>query len=249
MENCKLCGFEKKLIKAHIIPEFMYKDLYNEDHKFYEFSVQDILEGKKLKPFVQIGEFDKNILCSECDNEILGSLEKYAQKVLFGKNLAPKDTPDCQNYDLEGYEFSECKNVDYKSFKLFLLSILWRSHITKREKFVLVDLGPHADRIKEMIWNNDAGEELEYPIITTTFIRADYHYKDLILEPRRMRTKQGINSYIFSIGSFQFHFYVNSNSHRLPEFVNEMTLKKNNTMRTIHLKDGMEIALIKKLVE
>ncbi len=249
MKNCKLCGLEKELIKAHIIPEFMYQNLYNEDHRFYEFSVQDILDGKKLKPFVQIGEFDKNILCSVCDNERLGSLEKYAQKVLFGKNLNPNEAPDCQNYELEGFEFSECKNVDYKKFKLFLLSILWRSHITVREKFDSVDLGPHADKIKEMIWNNNAGEELEYPITTTSFIRADYHYKDLILEPRRMRSKEGINSYIFSIGSFQFHFYVNSTNHRLPEFVYEMTLKKDNTMRIIHLKNAMETALIKKLVE
>ncbi|WP_147418483.1 hypothetical protein [Tenacibaculum lutimaris] len=202
-----------------------------------------------MKPFVQIGEFDKNILCKECDNERLGSLEKYGQKVLFGKNLKPEETPDCQNYELEGYEFSECSNVDYKKIKLFLLSILWRSHITDRPKFNSVNLGPHTDRIKEMLWNNEPGEELEYPITTTSFIRADYHYKDLILEPRRMRTKSGINSYIFSIGSFQFHFYVNSRDHKLPDFVNEMTLKKNNSMRTVHLKNGMEKALIKRLVE
>ena len=227
----------------------MYQDLYNEDHRFYEFSVQDIMDGRKLKPFVQIGEFDKNILCVECDNEKLGSLEKYAQKVLFGKNLKPEEIPDCQNYELESYEFSECRNVDYHKFKLFLLSILWRSHITDRPKFNSVNLGPHANRIKEMLWNNEPREELEYPITTTSFIRADYHYKDLILEPRRMRTKSGINSYIFSIGSFQFHFFVNSTDHKLPGFVNEMTLKKDNSMRTVHLKNGMEKALIKKLAK
>lgn len=115
--------------------------------------------------------------------------------------------------------------------------------------FSSVNLGPHADRIKTMLWQNDPGEELEYPITITSFIRADYHYRDLILEPRKMRSKDGINSYIFSIGSFQFHFYVNSVSHKLPDFVNEMTLKTDNSMRTIHLKDGMEKALIKKLVE
>jgi hypothetical protein len=249
MKKCKLCDLEKKLIKAHIIPEFMYQDLYNDDHRFYEFSVQDILDGKKLKPFIQIGEFDKNILCAECDNERLGSLEKYAQKVLFGSNLEPNETPICQNYDVEGYEFSECENVDYKKFKLFLLSILWRSHITDRPKFDSIDLGPHADKIKKMIWTNDAGDELDYPITTTSFIRAEYHYKDLILEPRQMKSKDGIKSYIFAIGSFQFHFYVNSSNHKLPEFVQEFTLKKDNTMKTVHLKNGMENLLIKKLSE
>jgi hypothetical protein len=248
-KTCKLCGLEKNLIKAHILPEFMYQDLYNEDHRFYEFSIQDIMDGKKLKPFIQIGEFDKNILCAECDNEIFGSLEKYAQKILFGTDLEPNETPDCQNYELEGYEFTECKNIDYNKFKLFLLSILWRSHITNRTKFDSVNLGPHADKIKNMLWNNDAGNELDYPIMTTSFIRANYHYKDLILEPRRMRNKDGINSYIFVIGSFQFHFYVNSANHKLPEFVQVFTLKNDNSMKTIHLKDGMENVLIKKLSE
>ena len=227
----------------------MYQDLYNEDHRFYEFSVQDIMDGKELKPFVQIGEFDKDILCAKCDNERLGSLEKYAQKALFGQNLEPSETPDCQNYELGNYEFSECKNIDYNKFKLFLLSILWRSHISDRPKFSSVDLGPHADKIRDMIWNEDAGSELDYPIITTSFIRANYHYKDLILEPRKMKTKGGFNSYVFAISSFQFHFYVNSSEHKLPEFVKEFTLKDDNSMKTIHLKDGMEDILIRKLAE
>lgn len=249
MDNCRLCGLEKKLIKAHIIPEFMYEDLYNEDHRFYEFSKEDILNGKTLKPFIQIGEFDKNILCAKCDNERLGSLEKYAQKVLFGQNLNAEEKPDCTNYKVDSYEFSECKNVDYSKIKLFLLSILWRSHLTQRPKFGSVDLGPHGDKVKEMIWNSNPGEELDYPITITSFVRADYHYKDLILEPRKMKTKSGFTSYIFSIGSFQFNFFVNSPDHKLPEFVNEFTLKKNNVMRTIHLKDGLETELIKKLTE
>ena len=227
----------------------MYQDLYNDEHRFYEFSIQDIMDGKKLKPFVQIGEFDKNILCEKCDNERFGSLEKYAQKLLFGSNLEPEETPDCQNYKVEGYEFSECKNVDYNKFKLFLLSILWRSHITNRPKFGSVNLGPHADIIKDMLWNNDAGREMKYPIMTTSFVRANYHYKDLILEPRRMKTKNGINSYVFAIGSFQFHFFVNSSDHKLPEFVQEFTLKNDNSMKTIHLKNGMENALIRKLAK
>ena len=249
MKKCQLCGQEKKLIKSHIIPEFMYKELYNKEHRFYEFTKKDILEGKELKPFVQIGVFDKNILCSECDNERLGSLEKYGQKVLFGKNLDETETPKCDNYTTGDYEFSECKNVDYRKMKLFLLSILWRSSITNRPTFDSVNLGPHSDIIKSMILNSNPGVENEYPIIVTSFVRADYHYKDLILTPRRIKLKGGFNTYIFSIGSFQFHFFVNSPRHKLPEFVLELTLKENNSMKIIHLKDGMEKMLIKKLSE
>lgn len=245
---CQLCRLDKPLIKAHIIPEFMYSDLYNEQHRFYEFSIDEIREGKTLKPFIQIGEFDKGILCAECDNERLGSLDKYAQKLLFGQNLTAAETPNCTNYELDGYEFSECTNIDNTSIKLFLLSILWRSHLTNRPKFSSVDLGPHADKIRDMIWNSNAGNYLDYPITITSFVRADYHYKDLILEPRKMKSKTGLNSYIFSIGSFQFMFYINAVGHKLPEFIIELALKENN-MKTVHLKDGLETTLIKKLLE
>lgn len=245
---CQLCGLEKPLIKAHIIPEFMYADLYNDQHRFYKFSIDEIRDGKNLKPFVQIGEFDKNILCAECDNERLGSLEKYAQKLLFGQNLNADETPNCTNYDLDGYEFTECTNIDYKKFKLFLLSILWRAHITNRLKFSSINLGPHSDKIKNMIWDSNPGDYSDYPITITSFVRADYDYKDLILEPRRIKSKSGLNSYIFSIGSFQFMFYVNSSDHKLPEFINHFALKEDN-FKTVHLKEGMEKVLIKKLTK
>lgn len=245
---CKLCRLEKPLIKAHIIPEFMYADLYNEQHRFFEFSIEEIRNGKTLKPFIQIGEFDKEILCAECDNERLGSLEKYAQKLLFGKNLLPEETPNCKNYEVGGYELSECTNIDYTKTKLFLLSILWRSHLTKRPKFSSIDLGPHADKIRDMIWNSNPGSFLDYPITITSFLRADYHYKDLILMPRRMKSKNGINSYIFSIGSFQFIFYINSSQHKMPEFIEELALKE-DSLKTVHLKAGMEKEFIKKFVE
>lgn len=247
--KCNFCTQEKELIKSHIIPEFMYQDLYNNEHRFYKTSAQDIKDGKELKPLEQIGEFDKNLLCAECDNERIGCLEKYGQKVLLRKDLMKEEDPICENYEIDSYEFSECENVNYNKFKLFLLSILWRSHLTERPSFSSVNLGPHADKIKNMLWNNDAGEELVYPITITSFIRAEYHFNDLILEPRLLKSSCGVRFYVFSIGSFQFYFFVNSINHKLPDFVGEFTLKKNNTIRIIHLKNGKEKELIKSLVQ
>ena len=249
MATCKLCGLEKKLIKAHIIPEFMYKPLYNENHKFYELTKEDNLKGEKVIPYKQIGEFDKDILCEKCDNELLGSLEKYAQKVFFRKDLSKSEMPDCKNYKIKDYEFSECSNVSYKKMKLFLLSILWRSHITNRPFFNSVSLGPHADKIKDIILKCDPKKELNYPIIITSFVRADYHYNDLILKPRKAIGKDGLSFYIFSIGSFQFYFFVNSLYDKIPDDIKCLTLKENDTMKIIHFKNGQEKTLINKFIE
>ena len=82
MGECKLCGNEKKLCKqSHIIPNFMYKDLFDEKNRMYTFSGK---RGVNRKTKVQqTGEFDKNILCKDCDNNKIGELERYASLILY----------------------------------------------------------------------------------------------------------------------------------------------------------------------
>jgi hypothetical protein len=79
---CKLCGEEKKLCKqSHIIPNFMYKDLFDEKNRIHKIQSQ---QGKiEQRGICQTGEFDINILCQKCDNSILGKLERYASLILY----------------------------------------------------------------------------------------------------------------------------------------------------------------------
>jgi len=49
--------------------------------------------------------------------------------------------------------------------------------------------------------------------------------------------------------SLYIRIFVNSSDDKLPEFIEEFTSKSDNSMKTIHLKNGMENALIKKLAE
>lgn len=52
MAICKLCKNERELQESHIVPEFMYRPLYNEKHK----TVGYLLGRGKPKPqFVQKG--------------------------------------------------------------------------------------------------------------------------------------------------------------------------------------------------
>ena len=81
---CQLCREEKKLIKAHMIPEFMYQDSY-EDGKMLEFlgiDLKDADEGKVK--YRRKGIYDNSILCKDCDNGILNVFDNYAARVLYG---------------------------------------------------------------------------------------------------------------------------------------------------------------------
>ena len=50
MKKCRLCLQEKKLIKAHIIPDFMYNGMKAEDDKNIFFEVTYNLDNNQSKP-------------------------------------------------------------------------------------------------------------------------------------------------------------------------------------------------------
>ncbi len=75
---CKLCKKDKKLMNSHIIPEFIYKPLYDEKHRFHVISTYK----QKDRPKEQKG-IRERLLCLDCEQHI-SRYEDYARKVLFG---------------------------------------------------------------------------------------------------------------------------------------------------------------------
>lgn len=72
MAQCRLCLQEKELINnSHIIPDFLYRDLYDEKHTMIRTDGLDLKSARRI----QTGEKEGGILCKECDNEIIGSLD------------------------------------------------------------------------------------------------------------------------------------------------------------------------------
>lgn len=246
MSKCILCQQEKKLIKAHVIPEFFYKDLYNQDGRFYNLSTKDIKTKRNIKPLVQTGAFDKEILCEKCDNEKLSLFEKYGKKILYGGVIRDNKQVKCSNYKENDFEYSFFENVDYKKFKLFLLSILLRSHHSKHKMFKFVDLGPHANKIRDMIWNEIPGEDSDYSITIAIYSGIITKSNDVILPPLKYRTKGGFIFYLFSLGVYQIKIFVNSSNHKLPDYIKALSLKCNNTIIITKINNETEFNFFKK---
>lgn len=246
---CKLCNNEKKLIKAHIIPEFLYKDMKDAKNTFYEMTYSFEDKPSKTKK-VQTGVFDKNILCSDCDNNILGCYDKYAKESIYGKIKLDK-APRCDNFKNpnDGLEYTICKNIDYRLKKNFLLSMLWRSSITSQPLFENVELGAkHEERLREILLNNLEIEEDEYPILTFSFFRTTNPMKELIGQPLKQKSKDGVVSYIFIVNGIQYVFYVNSLSHRLPDYIKKGNIKKNGEYTIVHFPEGEDKEFLKNLL-
>lgn len=145
---CALCLKEKPLCNSHIIPEFLYKRLYDEKQKMWKLST---VESERTTR-VPKGVYEK-LLCEACDHRI-GEWEGYASRVIYGGvELTQSDSPF-------GWLVS---GIEYASFKLFQLSLLWRAAVSKRPEFEKVCLErKHKGQLRRMLLNEDPGDPLDY---------------------------------------------------------------------------------------
>ena len=158
MGLCRLCLKEKKLLKkSHIIPDFLFKD-FKENNYFINMKYPEV---NKVKRFYT-GYYDKDILCQQCDNEIIGKLETYTSKAFYHKNKHENQISKAKTFD--GLELQIYANIDYKKFKLFLLSILWRASISTHEMFIDIQLGIHEEKLRKMIYEDNPLSEKEFEI-------------------------------------------------------------------------------------
>jgi len=141
--QCKLCDQERELRDSHVIPEFLYTALYDEEHKYY---VVSNVHGKSARPLRK--GLRERLLCTECETRF-SRWETYAANVLYNRNRAR-----CEKVDgtiiVDG--------LDYAQFKLFLLSLIWRAGVSSLPVFAQTQLGPrHEQRLKEMLFTSDPG--------------------------------------------------------------------------------------------
>ncbi len=129
--KCKLCLTEniELLNKSHIIPNFFHYGLKDSNNKYNSINPDKFIVGRNQHRQNPSGAmFEGNLLCKNCDNVVIGSLETYLSKVLIEneKNINVEDFyTDDRNIEYKIY-----KKINYEKFKLGLLSILWRGSIS-----------------------------------------------------------------------------------------------------------------------
>lgn len=212
--NCKLCGNSSPLKKSHIVPEFVFKPLYDEKHRMHVLSVRE----PKPRPFRYKG-LRERLLCGECEAK-LSKYESYASTAFNGKDT---ETP-LDNVII-------VKDIEYKQFKLFLLSILWRSSISSLEFFSEVSLGSHEDKVRRMILREDPGPSEKYGIILFALIDNNKIQADLIVQPSRARVYGQVN-YRFIFGGFMWVFFVSKQP--APSEVKPLLFREDNTLCIIN---------------
>lgn len=205
--KCPLCGVKKELIQSHIVPEGFYKPLYDGKHRAIH-ADKKTLDTKWIQKGIR-----EHLLCSDCDNGILGPWDKYAIELWTGAGGMPDTLPGGQII-LTG--------VDYERFKLFHLSVLWRTAACSKTQWGKIDLGPHFERIRQIILSGKAPDENEYPLWGMALLddRAGNEVcKEMVFYAGHDH-RWGLRIYVTVFGGVAWHYVVASHADsRIPHEV------------------------------
>jgi hypothetical protein len=229
---CQYCREDKRLIKAHIIPEAFFRRIRGEQNSLRLISNKEN-EYSKRAP---IGVYDRNILCIECER-IFGTWDNYAQDFLNG--VPQSATPIRYGNSIIGYEVPY---YNYATLKLFFISLLWRAGISKHSFYAKVKLGPYEALLRNYIAQKNPGTGDEFAV---TLAKFNYHLVPFF-DPHPEKF-EAINYYRFYLGSYVA--YIKIDKRQSPKFHSEVMLKPNAPLLIIgrELEGSKEFSLMKKI--
>jgi hypothetical protein len=187
--QCKLCGCDKKLVDAHIIPRSFHEPLKQGGETPIIITSKPGVYPKQS----HIGVYDKEIVCEACE-AIFSPWDDYGHKFLTQKLEDARFIGS--NGERLAYNFGPC---DYKNLKLFFLSVLWRAGASKQQLFNKVQLGPYEEKLRQVILSKEAGGVADFSIALSKFDAPANETG--ILNPDRTEY-DGVNHYQLYLGGY-----------------------------------------------
>jgi hypothetical protein len=203
---CALCLQEVGLQRSHIIPEFLYETLYDEMHRLQVLSI--IPEQANWREQKGLRE---RLLCHACEQKF-SVWERYASLVLRGGLPL--------TFKQEG-NIVHIAGLDYRQFKLFQLSVLWRAGASSLQFFEKVQLGKHEEILRRLLLAGDPGSPERYCCFMFGLKHDAKAFTGIIMQPGRVRLN-GHSAYRFVFGGFLWAMLVSS--HDLGPPMNQCTL-------------------------
>ncbi len=258
MLHCRLCLQPKEKLRAsHVLPDFLVKMGEEEENingVSLSHSKAHIYSNNPQQPFqvFQRGSWEKengikeHLLCDNCERKF-STWETYVVETLYGrvkkktkrdlgKSILPQINylghqalKECNFLDLRKIE------VDYKKFKLFQLSLLWRAGISNGIFGIAVKLGKyHEEALRQLLLNDTPGEWWRYHC-TLADIRTPGNLFDGAFATFVRRRSNGITLYELLAGGYRWVFEVASHFNS-----DSFCCLSENGILTIIIADGHE---------
>lgn len=197
---CALCQLSKTLQKSHILPEFLYDDVYDDLHSYVVLSPAPNAPARRRRKGVY-----ERLLCLDCDQRRLGRLDDYAAKVFKGG--IELEITDQADRLIVG-------NLSYPTFKLWQMSLLWRCGVSRSVGFEATELGPHAELLRAMLLEERPGQPYQYGC--TVVLPSSHTVTRHFIHPPEPITIEGQRCYRASFGALWWLFTASSHSAAFP---------------------------------
>src|SRR5438128_518777 len=184
---CALCHQNKPLRQSHIVPEFMYERMYDSLHRFHGLSL-DVSD----RPQIHQKGLRQELLCHDCEQLLANKYENYAAASFYRPAVEAMKQPPT-GFTMPG--------LDYHRFKLFLISLLWRLGNATHDVFRPARLGPHSDKLREMLLQDNPGGWLEYPCMITALTLRGQFYGDFTAGAFSTKV-EGVSVWAFVLSGF-----------------------------------------------
>lgn len=232
---CRLCLHDKKLIKAHIIPEGFFRLLRSGNLAPEMHSNSPGIFPKRM----QVGTYDSTILCSECDHK-MAPWDDHGQQVLIQLFSEAIRIP------LHGRTIAwRIEQFDYRKLKLFFMSVLWRASVSSQSFYKRISVGPFEDRLRTMIVEGNPGDSQDFAVILGRFEDVEV---TAMLDPHPEKF-DSISFCRFYLAGFVA--YIKVDKRPTPSFLTDLHLEENRTLIVISrsLHNSPDGRVMRKLAE
>lgn len=207
--QCRLCGEQRELVKAHIIPQSFWPT--DEGTPKVLSNTAGVYPAR-----APLGVYDPNILCEKCDSTILGPLDQHAAEALLRGAAEPlNDAPPIP----KRYPDAEPRKIE-----LFVASVAWRASVSNCRFFHRIRLGRYEEVIRQMI----LGAPIEQGSVEVAI--AEFEHHGGTLDPHQARFDGVRFSLIYAE---RFIFYVKTDRRRCPSFLTECIVRPGRPVVTI----------------
>ena len=218
--NCRLCLRGAELHRSHILPEFLYRQVYDRKHTAVAFKPFDPARSWKIQKGLH-----ERLLCRGCEQMLNDRYEKPFHSFWIKANpLAPLE-----------HQRELVLQVPYREFKLFHLSLLFRADASSLPQFGQVSLGKtHRERIRNMVLNGDAGRAEDYPVGCSAIQHPNGRglWPDSLIGPPEKCRVYDHHAYMFSFGRCAWLYFVTSHKRRVTA---DACLRDDGTLHVLRL--------------
>lgn len=240
MTVCRLCSQDRKLIKAHAIPEAFFRELRVDGET-------PLLISGKLGQFPErapIGVYDEGILCEVCEPQ-LGKTDDYGIEV-FLKKFDEYFHPLQRDDETAGFE---SVTADPSRLLQFLVAVLWRASVSSHRFYAKVKLGPYESLAHAAVSNPDAALPPVFDALLSRWSDEDEHIPTTaILDPRREKWS-GVNAYRLYFG--EIVAYIKVDSQPFPPGMSEISLRSAPPVRVVarDMSESKDLRAMKKTAQ